>query len=309
MPKIRLATHAGDIDGLACAALFYRKFGERRVSVDFLSVIEAQETCETYDYATDLPKPKNARRVIDHHPLNLERLKRERRFDAHLDIIDHKSPSAAYLVYHHLNLPLTDAISRKIVALANDADHGKLPSQHAPLFHLTRWFIDDNENLNRLAKILADRGVDNAIEHPWIRNEYKTVRRRVSRTNRKIYRFLNRNKEKIGDVVFIDTRKFLPAKFAKQIIGPFFRAGARVVIIAYEDIRNNLITTSIRVASSFKKSLNVGDLASKFGGGGHEKAAAVRAASDEELAQILEEFTRFAKKEGLSFRNLTDESK
>ncbi len=307
MQKIRLATHAGDIDGLACAALFYRKFGENCVLVDFLSVIEAQEIGKTYDYATDLPKPKNAKCVIDHHPLNLKRLKKAKRFDPQNDIIDPKAPSAAYLVYRYLNLPLTDAVSRKIVNLANNADNGKLPKEYAPIFHLTRWFIDDNENLNRLAKILADRGVDGFIEHPWIRNEYKIVRRRVSRTNRKIYRFLDRNKEKIGDVVFIDTRKFLPAKFAKQVIGPFFRAGARVVIIAYEDIRNNLITTSIRVASSFKKSLNVGDFASELGGGGHEKAAAVRAATDEELKRILEKFTKIAAKKGLSFQNLTDD--
>ncbi len=307
MRKIRLATHAGDIDGLACAALFYRKFGENSIIVDFLSVIEAQETGTTYDYATDLPKPKNARCVIDHHSRNLERLKRAKRFDPQNDIIDPNAPSAAAIVYHHLKLPLTDAVSRKIVNLANNADRGRLPREYAPLFHLTRWFIDDNENLTRLAKILANRGVDGAIEHPWVRNEYRVVRRRVSRTNRKIYRFLNRNKEKIGDVVFIDTRKFLPAKFAKQIIGPFFKAGARVVIIAYEDIRNNLITTSIRVASSFKKSLNVGDFASQLGGGGHEKAAAVRAASDEELEHILQEFTKIAAKKGLSFQNLTDD--
>ncbi len=302
---IKMATHAGDIDGLACAALVIRKYGYENVHVRFLSVIEAKETNETFDLACDLPKPKNCIRNIDHHLTNLKELKESGRYNPKYDIINVYSMSAADILYKFLRFDANDKISREIKNLANEADSGHLNKRYAILYMLTRWFQDDETILCELAELLAING-KRVIYHPRVKELFKHCEHALMETKNKIDSFILNHRENVGEFVVIDTRNRLPAKFARQLVKPLFDHGARVIAVIYKDVKHNLIATSFRVANAFPYELNVGHLAEKLGGGGGQRAAAVRANNERIIHQVIYEFKRLAKKFGAKFSYFDD---
>jgi len=262
---VNIAIHNDDIDGIACAALFLKKFPD--AVIKFLSVDEAKKTNEFFDYIADLPKSPNAKINIDHHESNLERLKDENKLSQN-DYIDPSAPSAAHLVAEYLNLK--DNISKQIVDIADKADRGKLEGDLYKLDKLIKLYVRDQKMLRKLAEILASKGA-NFSSDPLFQALWNKIEGELSKSEKRINKALERLKKSGAKYALVIQANSIPYFMAKDIAYRFLKEGGHAIAVFYKDPNTGLHRVSIRVSE--KCDIAANKITEKLGGGGHQKAA------------------------------------
>ncbi len=262
---VKIAVHNDDIDGIACAALFLRKFPNAEIK--FLSVDEAKRTSEIFDYIADLPKSPNAKINIDHHESNLERLRKEKKLSPN-DYIDPSSPSAAHLVAEYLGL--RDDISKQIVEMADRADRGKLNGELYKLDKLIKLYVRDQKMLRKLAEILASKGA-NFSSDPVFQALWSKLERELVESEKRINKVLERLKKSGAKYALVLQNDSIPYFMAKDIAYKFLELGGHAIAVFYRDPNTGLHRVSIRIGE--KCEIVANKITEKLGGGGHRKAA------------------------------------
>ncbi len=282
---MKIASHSEDIDGIVSAALLLKVFPDAEVK--FLTAYQAHRTDENFDVVADLFKPRNAKMVIDHHETNLQKLIEEGRLTED-DLIDPKAPSAAYLVAKKFNLD--DEISRELVEMANKADSGELEGSLLLLDKLIKENVRNQGYLYKLAKTLSIIGC-NFEQDEWLSKELRRIEKVVKKAYEKINEIISLLHEKGIKFVIFDARE-VPFYVAKDFASRLVRTGGNVGISIYYDHLNNL-RCSIRISKEFD-GIKANEIASKLGGGGHEKAAGcVIRNLGNALLKMLEELSKF----------------
>lgn len=282
---VKIAVHNDDVDGLACAALFIKKYPD--AEIHFLSVEEARESNEYYDFIADLPKSNNAKVNIDHHESNLRRLKEEKRL-SQKDLIDPNAPSAASLVAKYLGLE--DEISQEIVEIANKADRGVLEGDVYKLDKLIKRYLRDQKILLQLAKILSKHG-RGFSSTPFFRSLWHNLKKEIEKANSLIKSAISELEASKAKYAIILQNSNIPYFMAKDIAYEFLNSNGKAVAVFYKDPNTGLNRVSIRISKDCD--IDASQLAERLGGGGHNKAAgAVFRNLEWGLGIILEEFGR-----------------
>lgn len=120
-PPYSLLTHGEDLDGLVSAGIFL-KLLEKVVNLKFSAPYWAIEDRRRYDIVTDLPPPRGGcKLLIDHHPSNVELGKKR----AIKSFVQPNYPSTALLVWELLNEESDLNQLKPLVDLTSEVDSGK----------------------------------------------------------------------------------------------------------------------------------------------------------------------------------------
>lgn len=281
---MKVAVHSEDIDGIACAALFL--LVDPSTHIRFLTVHEAHETEEEFDFIADLPKCLRCKVNIDHHKSNLENLISSGRL-SEKDLIDPSSPSAALLVMKYFNLE-KNPIAREIVEIANDADRGILNEKTILLDKIIKLHIRDQNYLRKIALVLAKKG-SKFDSDKWFKKEAEEVLELLKKYDNILNATISDALSRRLNYVIFDVRWF-PYFIAKDFAQKFALSGGGVGISIYIDPVTNKPRCSIRVSKSFEFHAN--KFVQKLGGGGHEKAAGALLNDPIDLVRNLIEYVR-----------------
>ena len=277
--RIIVATHGEDIDGIASLALILKVYPD--VQVIFSRPADIKRVMMYIDIVLDLPKPRNCGICIDHHESNYrELMKRGMLTDK--DLVDPKAPSAACLVAKYFGL--NDDVAREIVDMANKADTGRFDEELVKLDLFIKTNISDKSELIWLAKKLSELG--KAI---FDDEEYREKLKKlgpVIEKSRKVVEIAKSLAERgLKFAIFDATR--VPYAISRAPASVFVKNGGFVAISFYIEPDTGRRKVSIRVGEyDFKAN----EFASRFGGGGHRKAAGVVLRSESKLAMLIKEF-------------------
>jgi len=281
---MKVAVHNDDIDGIASAALILH--AHPNANIKFLSVYEAQNTMEYFDYVIDLPKPINAKTNIDHHRTNYERLLSEKRLSPN-DLIDPSAPSATCLVAKYFNL--NSNIAREIVDMANKADTGHLDDKLMVLDKLIKYYVTDQKILRKLAEILSKKG-KKFIEDDFIKALWSKVSRDLEKGERLIMENVNNLVKRKIEYAIVIIAPSIPYMLAKDAAYHFLKKGGKAVAVIYKDPNTGKDRVSFRIGDGCDIDASV--LAERLGGGGHKKASgALLDNVANAILVILEEFS------------------
>ncbi|MFX0116894.1 MAG: DHHA1 domain-containing protein [Candidatus Hodarchaeota archaeon] len=281
-----LATHGSDLDGISCGALIIRAHPGYEFKINFLSVHEAQHSEDPYDLCTDIPKSPNAKRNIDHHSTNLEKLRCSGRLGSK-DIVDPSAPSAASLVFRAYKMD-SDPIAQQIVTLANSADTGKLHrefSEYQVIENIIRGYPFDQQILYKLTKLYAHKGKE-ILDDLWVQEKYLEIAEDLNQAKNVLNNFFSA--VSVPEFLILDFIDLVQTKHYKQTFGPAFRAGARVLAVVYENPRDKSFQVSFRVHNEMRGKVDVRRVAEDLGGGGHAMAAGARSEDKKSLIQRIQ---------------------
>ncbi len=267
-------SHEGDVDGIASASLFLRRYPGSVVVLAQPSHIERGAIrwydWVTWDFVADLPCPARARLYVDHHKTNSPR-------QVEVAYHDPSAPSAASLAIAALGLE-GDAVAEELVRVANDADTGRysLPESVA-----LRDAIKGAGYRGKLylARRLAEGGLA-ALED-------SRVRRWVERG-----REMREAAERMASA--IEPRPVLVVEFERDL-GISYRTlclelerrGARELCAV---IVPKGRAWRVYLGASRSSRYDCSALASKLGGGGHKFAAGATVRSRRTFYEALKEF-------------------
>lgn len=281
-----VAVHSDDCDGICSAALILLKFPNAKIK--FLNPRSIFKVDEEFDLVVDLPKPKKCKVNIDHHKSNLERLKNEGSL-APQDIIDPEAPAAALLLMKYLNLEKNEK-AREIVEIAVAADTARHTEETLILDKIIKASENNEEDLLRIAKILAEKGKD-FLSDEWLKERQKSIETELQKIKVSLENFVASLGINSGFVI-IDEVDAIPYHSAKDIAHILLDRGCDAVAVLYRDITEpSKIRISIRVRRD-SDALDAEKVAKKLGGGGHKKAAGATTTKIEKAVfMLLNEFS------------------
>ncbi|MHA1617104.1 MAG: DHHA1 domain-containing protein [Candidatus Njordarchaeales archaeon] len=262
---MKVATHKEDIDGIVSAALFLIKYPDAKI--EFLSVKEAMETEDFFDYVVDLPKTKNCRINIDHHETNYHRLVSEGLLSEN-DVVDPSSPSAARLVAETLGL-MNNKIAEELVRMADLADKGKMDNKLRLLDYVIKLNLNNKEVLEKIARVLARYG-SNFDKDIWLSKELEKAQKLANEILGKVTRDIEKLIKRGIEYAVLDCRD-IPFFVVKEVAQYFLFKGGKAVGVIYTDPDTGKDRLSLRIST--KSELKANEIAEKIGGGGHLKAA------------------------------------
>ena len=284
---LRVAVHGDDCDGICSAALILLKFPNAKIR--FLNPRSIFTVNEEFDLVVDLPKPKKCKVNIDHHKSNLERLKAEGLLSPQ-DVVDPNAPAAALLLMKYLNLE-NDKKARELVEIAVAADTARHTEETLILDKIIKASLNNEEDLLRIAKILAKKGKD-FLSDEWLKKKQKEIETELS----KIKIFLKTFVDSLGvnsGFVIVDEIDAISYHSAKDIAHMLLDRGCDAVAVLYRDASEpSKIRISIRVRRD-SDAIDAEEITRKLGGGGHKKAAgAITTDIKEAIFILLNEFTK-----------------
>jgi len=281
-----VAVHGDDCDGICSAALILLKFPNAKIK--FLNPRSIFKVDKEFDLVVDLPKPKKCKINIDHHKSNLERLKNEGSLTSQ-DIIDPEAPAAALLLMKYLNLEKNEK-AKEIVEIAVAADTARHTEETLILDKIIKASENNEENLLRIAKILAEKGKD-FLSDEWLKEKQKEIETELQKIRASLENFVNSLSVNSGFVI-VDEIDAIPYHSAKDIAHMLLDRGCDAVAVLYRDITEpSKIRISIRVRRD-SEALDAEEVTKKLGGGGHKKAAgAITTKVEEVVFTLLNEFS------------------
>lgn len=290
---MKIITHT-DFDGICCAALFIRKYGNS-IDVKYSTVNEAKKLSKIkakFDYTCDLPKVENSIN-IDHHKSNYEELVNSGRL-AIEDQIDPNALSATDLVYKYLNFE-NDTIAMEIRELGNLADTAQLPEEYHPLGIILNMNSDNSKILLQISTLLSKFGHD-ILQTDWIQKNYGKFQEIFEETREKIEKFL-KSSPNLPRILVLDTRGIIPGNLSKEVFRPLFKQGVVVIALLYSKSSTEPIRVSFRVTKSNNEQdfYDVSIVAKAFNGGGHRMAAACTPTSKDIPTNLIQELKKITK--------------
>ncbi len=286
-PPYSLLTHGEDLDGLVSAGIFL-KLLEKVVNLKFSAPYWAIEDKKRYDIVTDLPPPKGGcKLLIDHHPSNVK-LGRKRAIKS---FVQPNYPSTALLVWELLSEESDLDQLKPLVDLTSEVDSGKYDEGSIRFTVVIRKLFSSPSREAALKKV-----VDELItEAPATGEELlrlKTVFpiwKKIEKEENEFLAWIYSLPDRIGD-----------SKGLAVIIHVGRGPGYLSPLIHYK-LQNIVdLETVLRISDDGRGRLSIRsrkgsrvsalDLATKLGGGGHERAAG--ATIDPKDIELLEKILK-----------------
>ncbi|RLF16511.1 MAG: Fis family transcriptional regulator [Thermoprotei archaeon] len=265
-------SHGNDADGIACAALFLRRYPKGKVLLAEPWEIKPTWSCWfnwiAWDFVADLPCPFRVKLHVDHHRTGRPCAKRE--------FFDPEAPSAASLAIKALELE-DDPVARRLVELANECDTASIRSQEA-------WDLNDAvkggglEDRVKLAYMLATRGLE-ALKDKEARRWVEVNRRRRLRAQALL------DKVSIEDYLFIKLNEADERFPVRTFMISLEERGAKLTCVITPRGRRY----KIHLGSRHDSGIDCAELAYKLGGGGHRYAAGATVDNLEEALRRIKE--------------------
>jgi phosphoesterase RecJ-like protein len=148
---------AGDVDGIASAALFKRRYPNGYV--ELMGPTDVRRwwvKLVKWDFVADLPCPGKARIRADHHKTNAP--------CAEVEFYDPDAPASAVLAAEALGL-LEDEVAKQLVDAAVQTDTANVTDPKVKLLDLAIRYADKREKLAAVEK-LAQKGLAALEEEP-----------------------------------------------------------------------------------------------------------------------------------------------
>lgn len=276
---MRLVTR-GDLDGLTSAVIITMK-----EPVDEILLVHPQDITDKAvelrpdDILANLPYDPRAGMWFDHHLLTDSNQKPGPEFKGRYRI----APSAARLVYeYYLEKEPDDPKLLRLAALVDETDRldaAQLTPEDVENprdYILLGYTIDSrtglgsfDEYFNKLVEWLKTMPIEEVLQQPEVRERIERIRSESA----DFKRLLSRNSFQVNNVVVTDLREIerLPAgnRFLVYTLFP----DANVSLRVHWGPRQNTVVAAVG-HSIFNRTCrtSVGDLMSKYGGGGHKGA-------------------------------------
>ncbi|MGC9020154.1 MAG: DHHA1 domain-containing protein [Candidatus Methanodesulfokora sp.] len=283
-PPFRILTHGEDLDGIFSGSLAIAAFNGE-VELEFMAPDESKNSMRTFDVTIDLPPPAGRTALfIDHHASNVHLLNR-----ADISIFDPNAPSSAHLVKMSLlkDFPSSDLLERS-VDFVSRVDKGEMDENVAKFsVVIRRIFRTRRKLLKEMAEELLEKLPSSGEDLTSLRifeSEWKAVEREVGGLLNWADALEKLRLEKTALV--IDLRGY-PGYIIPYLL---YRArNSAYLVITMTEGKNSNIRASVR--SSERSPISALELASKFGGGGHERASGmlIRESDMETIAKLLGE--------------------
>ncbi len=271
---MRIVTRA-DFDSVACAVLLYDALDIDR-GIKWVEPGEIQKgkvTIDPDDIIANLPFSEGCLLWFDHHYSN--------RIDAPFNGLYRVAPSAAGLIYEYYR----DRLSRDFKELAEQADkidsadltydEVLYPEKH-PYLLLSMTIISHNREdvpyWNELVHMLWKNSIQTVMENDLVAEKC----RKTIQENSSYKEFLKNFTKLIGPVSVTDFRPLkIPPAGNRFLVYSLFPEAVVNMRIRYDINDRNTILVSVG-HSIFNRNchVNVGDMLSRFEGGGHAAAGA-----------------------------------
>jgi hypothetical protein len=289
---MRLITR-GDLDGLACAVLF-----TAHESISEIVLIHPQDITDDRfeaqegDVIANLPYHPGCAMWFDHHLMTDTRRRPPESFRGRFE----QAPSAAQLVWEHYGKP---ARFDALVAETNRLDSARLTRDDvvAPQgYILLGYTLDSRTGLGafqdyfrRCVDWVRELPVGEVLAKPEVAERVERMREE----DRACRDALLEHSEQLGNIVFTDFRdRDTPPVGNRFLIYTLFPE-ANVSLRVHWGPERRFVVAAVG-HSIFDRSCktNVGELMSRYGGGGHQGAGSTPIPvdeADEKIAEILDE--------------------
>lgn len=270
-----------DFDGVVCAVLLFDvlKISKPTAWVEPSEIQKRRVTIQSGDILANLPFHENCAMWFDHHHSN--------RVDTRFEGLFRVAPSAAGLVYEYYKDRFTRDFA-ELVAQTDKIDSADLsqeevlyPENHPYLLlSMTIANHDRSEEpyWNLLVNLLGRLSIDRVMDH-------EAVQARCDRTieeNRRFAEHLKKHTVLHGHVAVTDFRSLGTAPTGNRFLAYSLFPGAVVSVkIRHPDGDKSRVVVSVG-HSIFNRgcNVNVGEMLSRFEGGGHRGAGACTFSAD-----------------------------
>ncbi len=251
----------GDVDGIASAAIFLRKFPKGVVILRAPAELQRGRWYRlfTWDFVADLPCPPGARVRMraDHHKTNVPCAERE--------CYDPAAPCAAMLAARLLELE-SDPVVQELIQAAIETDTANIVTEKVRLLDLAVRYSRYGTRL-RIAKKLAEQGVESVLNDEKVRKSIERgleAERIIDEITRAIV-----DRARGEEIVLLYFPKRLPISF-RQLNIKVQRSGYRFVNIL---VRLGYRTYRLYCGADREGKYDCTVVARALGGGGHKFAA------------------------------------
>ena len=276
---MRLVTR-GDLDGLTSAVIITMK-----ESIDDILLVHPQEITDkvvditSNDILANLPYDPRCAIWFDHHLLTDSNEKPPETFEGRYRV----APSAARLVYeYYLEKHPGDPDLLRLERLVEETDRLDA-AQLTPTdvddprdYILLGYTIDSRTGLGgfeeyfrRLVESLKVKSIDEVMQMPEVRQRVD----RISKEQADFKRLLSRNSFQLNNVVITDLREIDPLPAGNRFLVYRLFPDANVSLRVHWGPRHDTVIAAVG-HSIFNRTCktSVGDLMSRYGGGGHRGA-------------------------------------
>lgn len=276
---MRLVTR-GDLDGLTSAVIITMK-----ESIDDILLVHPQEITDrtvditSNDILANVPYDSRAGKWFDHHLLTESNQKPPESFDGRYGL----APSAARLVYEYYNeRHPNDEELRRLARLVDETDRldAALLTQddveNPRDYILLGLTIDSRSGLGgfddyfrKLVEWLKTMSIEEVLEQPDVRERIERLRAEQS----DFKQLLSRNSFQINNVVVTDLREIERLPAGNRFLVYSLYPDANVSLRVHWGPRHDTVIAAVG-HSIFNRTCNtsVGELMSRYGGGGHRGA-------------------------------------
>jgi nanoRNase/pAp phosphatase (c-di-AMP/oligoRNAs hydrolase) len=276
---MRLVTR-GDLDGLTSAVLITLKEPiEEIVLIHPQDITDKVFTAQAGDILANVPYDRNADMWFDHHLLTESNEKPPPDFKGRHEL----APSAARLVYdYYLEKNPNDPELLRFAKLVDETDRldaAQLTPEDVVNprdYILLGYTIDSRTGLGgfedyflKLVDLLKTKSIEEVLEHPDVKTRVDRLKRETS----EFTHLLKRNSFQLHNVVVTDLREIerLPAG-NRFIIYNLFPESNVSLRVHWGPAHNSVIAAVGHSIFNRTCKTSVGDLMSKYGGGGHRGA-------------------------------------
>jgi oligoribonuclease NrnB/cAMP/cGMP phosphodiesterase (DHH superfamily) len=295
---MRLVTR-GDLDGLTCASIITSN--EEIAEILLIhpqditdSKVEIRET----DILANLPYHPNCAKWFDHHLQTENNPKVPEKFDGAYG----HAPSAAGLVYEYYGGAGSMPELAELVRQTDRLDSAQLSRdeiENPEDYILLGYTIDGRTGLGAfesyfhlLVDLLKTRPIDEILEHPEVKERCERMRSEIAAFRET----LSAHSRTDGNVVITDFRDLdrVPAGNRFLIYALYPEVNVSLRVHWGPDRRFAVAAVGHSILNRTCKT-NVGELLSRYGGGGHLRAGTTPLESDRadaDLAEIVEELKR-----------------
>ncbi|HEX7420820.1 MAG TPA: exopolyphosphatase [Thermoanaerobaculia bacterium] len=276
---MRLVTR-GDLDGLTSAAIITMKEPiDKIVLIHPQDITDKKVEIRSDDILVNVPYHPNAGMWFDHHLLTASNEKPPAKFEGRYRV----APSAARLVYEYYTEKYpNDAGLERLASLVDDTDRVDA-AQLTPDdvnnprdYILLGFTIDSRTGLGsfesyfmKLVEMLKTTPIEEIMKQPEVKERVDRLRREQSEFSN----LLKRNSFQLNNVVITDLREIerLPAgnRFLIYTLFPDSNVSLRV---HWGPSHNSVIAAVGHSIFNRTCKTSVGELMSRFGGGGHRGA-------------------------------------
>lgn len=269
-PPYALLSHGEDLDGLVSASIFLRVMGGF-VKTKFTTPYSARKSPRRFDVVMDLPPPRGGCLLtIDHHRSNIH-LARERSEKA---IVKPDYPSTALLAWELFREEADLDPLKHLVDLTSRVDSGQYDQGSVRFTAGVKSIFSSGKRDNGLRKVVVEllEALPSSGEELTLLKSVKPFWKEIEETEVERLTWISSLPAQVSDGR--DTAVLVRLGRAPGYLTPFVHYNLQSLVDLEATIRrsdNDKVKLSIRSREGSR--ITALELASKMGGGGHERAA------------------------------------